>query len=187
MSRIGRQPVNIPEKVKVVIQGDTVKIEGPKGRTEHKVSSDFTCTMENNQLTIVPNKGVEKNNRFSSFYGMERAILNNKIRGVVEEYVKILRLEGIGYRSQLVGNTLNFTLGFSHPLSYVLPSGIVAVVENQTKITITGINKELVGMVASKIKSLKKPEPYQGKGIRYEGERIRRKAGKSAAGAKATK
>lgn len=187
MSRIGRQPVVIPEKVKVAINGNLVKIEGPKGKAEHTVSGSFDVKMENNQLQVSPKKDIEITKAVKSAYGMERATILNKVKGVVEEYVKVLQLEGVGYRANLAGTKLNFTLGFSHPLSYDLPAGIKAAVDNQTKITISGIDKQLVGMVASKIKHMKKPEPYQGKGVRYEGERIRRKAGKSAAGAKGAK
>jgi large subunit ribosomal protein L6 len=187
MSRIGKQPITIPEKVKVSIQGNVVKIEGPKGKAEHVMSADFEAKLDNNVLTVVPKKDAEVTKSHKSFFGMEKATLQNKVKGVSEEYVKVLQLEGVGYRANLQGTKLNFTLGFSHPVSYDMPAGIKAVVDNQTKITISGVDKQLVGLVASKIKHLKKPEPYQGKGVRYEGERIRRKAGKSAAGAKGAK
>jgi large subunit ribosomal protein L6 len=116
---------------------------------------------------------------------MERATINNKIIGVTEGYVKVLLLKGVGYRATLAGRVVNFTLGFSHPCEYKLPDGITVVVDNQTKLTVSGIDKDVVGQVAAEIRQLKPPEPYQGKGVMYEDEKIRRKAGKSAAGAKA--
>jgi large subunit ribosomal protein L6 len=114
-------------------------------------------------------------------HGMERAILNTKIAGVVAPYTKTLLLKGVGYRAALQGMTLNMTLGFSHPTVYKLPDGVKAVVDNQTKIILTGTDKQMLGQAAAEIRALKKPEPYQGKGVMYENERVRRKAGKSAA------
>ena len=184
MSRIGKQPVVIPDKVKVTKEGTDLKIEGAKGKTLHKMDPGFEYKMEGNTVTVIPKAGVEANNKWKALFGMERAVINNKVLGVMEGYTKVLVLKGVGYRASLAGTTLNFTLGFSHPSEYKLPAGITAVVDNQTKITITGIDKQLVGKVAAEIKQLKEPEPYQGKGIMYENEKIRRKAGKSAAGAK---
>ncbi len=185
MSRIGKKPVAIPEKVKVAVAGAVINIEGPKGKAQHAVSQYFDYKVENNTLTVIPKAGLEDLKNGQALFGMERATINNKVFGVTEGYVKTLILKGVGYRANLAGRTLNFTLGFSHPLDYTLPDGITAVVDNQTKITITGTDKHVVGQVAAEIKQLKLPEPYQGKGVMYEGEKIRRKAGKSAAGAKA--
>jgi large subunit ribosomal protein L6 len=185
MSRIGRKPVVIPEKVKVVKEGSLIKIEGPKGKATHPISEYFDYKIENNILTVVPKASVDGLKNGKALFGMERATIANKIIGVTEGYTEVLLLKGVGYRASLAGRTVNFTLGFSHPSEYQLPEGITVVVDNQTKLTITGVDKHTVGQVAAEIKSLKEPEPYQGKGIMYEGEHIRRKAGKSAAGAKA--
>lgn len=184
MSRIGKKPVVIPDNVKVIKEGNVLKIEGVKGKTQHNMDAGFEYKIEGNTLTVIPKPGVEANNKWKALFGMERAVINNKVLGVVEGYTKVLVLKGVGYRATLAGTVLNFTLGYSHPSEYKLPPGITAVVDNQTKITITGIDKHMVGKVAAEIKRLKPPEPYQGKGVMYENEKIRRKAGKSAAGAK---
>jgi len=181
MSRIGKKIIQVPDKVKVTKETDKIKIEGPAGKLEHNINAAFDYKIENNTISITSKEDFTRDKGLKAFYGMERAILNNKINGVKEAYVKTLLLSGIGYRTQLAGDTLNFTLGFSHPVKFKVPAGIKAVVEGQTKIVISGPDKGLVGLTASKIKMLKKPEPYGGKGIMYEGERIRRKAGKSAA------
>lgn len=184
MSRIGKKPVVIPDKVKVTKEGNAINIEGAKGKAQHNMNPGFEYKIEGNTLTVVPRPGVEANKKWNALFGMERAIINNKVIGVLEGYSKVLVLKGVGYRATLAGTTLNFTLGFSHPSEYKLPAGITALVENQTRITISGIDKHMVGKVAAEIKRLKPPEPYQGKGVMYENEKIRRKAGKSAAGAK---
>ena len=184
MSRIGKKPVVIPDKVKVTKEGNAIKIEGVKGKAQHNMDPGFEYKIEGNTITVIPRPGVEANNKWNAMFGMERAIINNKVIGVLEGYSKVLVLKGVGYRATLAGTTLNFTLGFSHPSEYKLPAGITALVENQTRITISGIDKHMVGKVAAEIKRLKPPEPYQGKGVMYENEKIRRKAGKSAAGAK---
>ncbi len=185
MSRIGKQPVIIPAGVKVSVSGDVLKIEGKAGKIDHPMVNHFDYKIEGNAVKITPKEGVSlKDKLIKAKYGTDRAILNNEMKGAVEGFTKVLVLVGVGYRAQLQGKKLNFTLGFSHPVSYELPEGIKADVKDQTRITITGINKQLVGQVAATIKKIKPPEPYQGKGVMYEGERIRRKAGKSAAGAK---
>jgi len=181
MSRIGKKIIQVPDKVKITKQADKILIEGPGGKLEHAIDPNFDYKIENNIVSITSKHDVEKDRNIKASYGMERAVLNNKINGAKEVYVKTLLLSGIGYRTQLAGDTLNFTLGFSHPVKFKLPAGIKAAVDGQTKIVLSGPDKALVGLTASKIKMLKKPEPYGGKGIMYEGERIRRKAGKSAA------
>jgi large subunit ribosomal protein L6 len=184
MSRIGKKPVAIPEKVKVTIEGSALKIEGAKGKTVHKMDPSFDYKVDAKTIVVSPKPGCDANKNWNALFGMERATINNKVLGVTEGYVKVLLLKGVGYRATLAGKVINFTLGYSHPLNYTIPEGITAVVDNQTKITITGIDKHMVGQVAAEIKQLKLPEPYQGKGVMYENEKIRRKAGKSAAGAK---
>lgn len=185
MSRIGKQPVKLPAGVKASAENGVIKIEGPKGKLTHKTDSYFVYKIESQAINVLIRENVSVDKNIRARFGLERAVLNNKVNGVLNGYSKTLVLTGVGYRAQLQGKKLNFTLGFSHPLSYDLPEGITAVVDNQTKITISGIDRQLVGQAAAKIKLMKPPEPYQGKGVKYEEERIRRKAGKSAAGAKA--
>jgi large subunit ribosomal protein L6 len=181
MSRIGKQLIKIPEKVKVTKEGQYIKIEGPVGKAQHSLAKEFEYKIENGIITVHIAPGLEKAKRINSLYGMERAILNHKILGTVALYSKTLLLKGVGYRAALQGMVINLTLGFSHPVVYKLPDGVKAVVDNQTKIILTGPDKQMLGQAAAEIRALKKPEPYQGKGIMYDDERVRRKAGKSAA------
>ncbi len=184
MSRIGKQPVKLTAGVKASVENGVIRIDGPKGKMDHRTDSYFDYKIDNQELTVTIKEGVTVDKNVRARFGLERAVLNNIANGVANGYSKTLVLTGVGYRAQLQGRKLNFTLGFSHPLSYDLPEGVNAAVDNQTKITITGIDRQLVGQAAAKIKLMKPPEPYQGKGVKYENERIRRKAGKSAAGAK---
>lgn len=181
MSRIGKMLIKIPEKVKVSKEGQFIKIEGPAGKAQHNLAKEFEYKIENGIITVHILQGFEKAKKIHALHGMERAILNGKIAGTVAAYTKTLLLKGVGYRAALQGMTLNLTLGFSHPVNYVLPAGVKAVVDNQTKITLTGTDKHILGQSAAEIRALKKPEPYQGKGVMYDTERVRRKAGKSAA------
>jgi len=187
MSRIGKKPVRIPEKVKVAKTDSALKIEGPNGKAEHKCSAEFDYSVENNEVKIMPKASLQKNKRLKALYGMERAMVNSKITGAAMGFSKTLLLKGVGYRVQAQGKKLNFTLGYSHPIVFDLPEGVKAAVDQQTKITLSGMDKQAVGQTAAKIKMLRPPEPYKGKGIMYENEHIRRKAGKSAAGAKGAK
>jgi len=183
MSRIGKKPISIPESVKIIQSGDLIKIEGPKGKVEHKINNNFDYIIKDKILTIVP-KTELTDKKIKSLFGLERMLLYNKINGVIEEYKKVLQIQGVGYRVQQQGNKLNFSLGFSHPVVYEAPQGIKVTIEEQKKeqkIIVTGIDKEKVGLVAAQIRALKKVEPYGGKGIKYEGEKVRTKVGKSAA------
>jgi large subunit ribosomal protein L6 len=181
MSRIGKMLIKVPEKVKVVKEGQLIKIEGPLGKAQHVMAKEFEYKIENGIITLHIAAGLENAKKINALYGMERAILNGKIAGTVALYTKTLLLKGVGYRAALQGMTLNLTLGFSHPVNYKLPDGVKAVVDNQTKIVLTGSDKHMLGQSAAEIRALKKPEPYQGKGVMYETEKVRRKAGKSAA------
>lgn len=180
MSRIGKQPIKIPAGVKVDIKGEVIKVEGPKGKLLHNLPAGVALKLENGVLTV-SNPGTAENGR--ALHGLSRTLLSNMVHGVSQGFTKELEITGVGYRAQTKGTVLNLTLGYSHPIDYKLPEGIQAKVDNNTKITVTGADKILVGMVAAKIRSFKEPEPYQGKGIRYAGEHIIRKQGK-AAGAK---
>ena len=184
MSRVGRKPIAIVPGVKVQKTEQTVKVTGPKGELNALVHPDISFEVKGDQI-LVTRSSDEKEQR--ALHGLWRALMQNMIKGVTEGYTKKLELVGVGYRAELKGKKLQLLLGFSHPILFKPPEGIKIEVPTQTNITISGIDKELVGQVAAKIRSFREPEPYKGKGVKYEGEYIRRKAGKAAAasGAKA--
>jgi large subunit ribosomal protein L6 len=175
MSRIGKLPIEIPSGVTITVDPDTITVNGTKGTLTQFALPGIQVKQEDNQL-IVTRENDEPKNRAK--HGLMRALLNNMVQGVSTGFSKQLELNGVGYRVALAGNGLKFNLGFSHEVNYALPTGITATVE-QNVITITGIDKQQVGQVAAEIRALKKPEPYKGKGIKYVGERIIRKSGKS--------
>ena len=180
MSRIGKKPITFPKNVKVS-QGDgVVKVEGPKGTLSSKMPEGIAMTVSENNL-VIERKSDDRLAR--SYHGLARTLINNMVTGVSAGFEKGLEISGVGYRAEVAGSTLKLVLGYSSPLEYAIPKGIEVKVDKQVNLVVSGINKELVGRVASEIRSLKKPEPYKGKGIKYAGEHIRRKAGK-AAGAK---
>ncbi len=182
MSRIGKLPIKIPDGVKINIDTDKIKIEGPKGKAEHIKNPDFNYEFDNKELKITMKNKDDK--ILKMVYGMERSILNSRIKGVVEEYTKVLLLKGIGYKVQLQGNVLSLTVGFTHPVTYKLPDNVHATIDSSTKIfkiILKSCDKDSVGRTAAEIRRIKPPEPYQGKGIMYENERVRRKVGKAAA------
>ncbi len=177
MSRIGKKPIEVPTGVKINIDGGAIKVEGPKGRLERIVNDQVTIKLEAEQLLVNPLD--EKTG--AALQGLTRSLVANMVEGVTKGFTKILEINGIGYRAELRGASLNLALGYSHPIDYPLPEGVTAEVEKQTKITLSGIDKELVGATAAKIRSFRPPEPYKGKGIKYAEERILRKAGKTGA------
>lgn len=177
MSRIGKQPITVPAGVQVNILGNEVSIVGPKGTLTRSVSSHITLAQEGTNVTVTP-KSMNKFDR--ALWGTYASHLKNMIEGVQTGFQKKLVIEGIGFRVKLEGKSLVFNIGFSHPVNVPLPEGITATVE-KNNITISGTNKEDVGQFASYVRSLKKPEPYKGKGIRYEKEVVRRKQGKKSA------
>lgn len=174
MSKIGKKPIAIPTGVTVNISGGAVSISGPKGQTVLPVLEWIDANMENSQLVLTSKKNIKQ---ASANWGTMRALLQNAIVGVTEGFKKVLEIEGIGFRATLEGKTLVLSIGFSHPVRYEPPAGIVIAAEKNV-LTISGIDRQLVGQVAAQIRALKKPEPYKGKGIHYQGEVIRRKAGK---------
>ena len=180
MSRKGKKPIALPKNVKISQNGNIVKVEGPKGTLSSKLPDGIAMTMEENQL-IIERKSDDRLAR--SYHGLARTLVNNMVTGVSAGFEKGLEISGVGYRAELAGSNLKLVLGFSSPVEYSIPKGIEVKIDKQVNLVVSGINKELVGRVASEIRSLKKPEPYKGKGIKYAGEYIRRKAGK-AAGAK---
>lgn len=178
MSRIGRKPILIPAGVTITFEENKVKVTGPLGNLESPLRPEIGHTLENNTLTF--NIAVETKES-PAYFGLVRSLVNNMVEGVTKGFEKKLELEGVGYRVMPEGSSdLKFTLGFSHPVIIKAPQGIKFETEGNTKFTIKGIDKYLVGQVASNIRKLKKPEPYKGKGIKYAGEVVRRKAGKSA-------
>jgi large subunit ribosomal protein L6 len=181
MSRVGKVPVKILQGVKVDIKDSVVKVEGPKGKLAHTLPRGVTAKIESGSVVLARDEKVASN--ASALHGLTRTLVHNMVHGVHTGFSKELDIVGVGYRASTKGNTLSMTLGYSHPVDYVLPAGITAKVENNTRVIVTGADKILVGMVAAKIRSFKKPEPYQGKGIKYVDEHIIRKQGK-AAGAK---
>ena len=178
MSRVGRKPIPIVTGVKVQKTDRSVKIVGPKGELSATVHPDIGFEIKDNQI-LITRSNDEKQQR--SLHGLWRALMANMIKGVTDGYSKKLELVGVGYRAEMKGKKLQLLLGFSHPILFAPPEGIKVEAPTQTNITISGIDKQLVGQVAAKIRSFRPPEPYKGKGVKYEGEYIRRKAGKAAA------
>lgn len=183
MSRIGKQSIKVPAGVKVSNKGNLYLFEGPKGKLSHEVPACIKVKVEGDHLYVTRDDKVEG---AAALHGLTRTLLSNCVHGVHTGYSKGLEINGVGYRAAVQGQSLNLTLGFSHPVAFTLPTGIAAKVDANTKIMITGADKHLVGKVSAEIRGLKPVEPYQGKGIRYAGEFVRRKAGKAAgaAGAK---
>lgn len=183
MSRIGRAPIAIPAKVQVNwTEGNLVTVKGPKGELSHQVDPDLKLTLENGSLTVV-RPSDDKEHR--SKHGLYRTLINNMVVGVSTGYTKQLEIHGVGYRASKVGNNLVVVVGYSHPVEVQPPAGVSFSVDGvdpatkATKISINGIDKQLVGQIAADIRSIRKPEPYKGKGVRYANEKVRRKAGKA--------
>ena len=177
MSKIGKINIPIPEKVKVILNGDIVNVEGPLGKKSLRIDVDiFDLKInEKKEVTIKPKKLTQDTKRL---WGMNRSLLNNAILGISNGYEKILELSGVGFRAAVKGKILNLQIGFSHDVNYTIPEDVKITVEKQTIIKITGYDKQLVGSVAAKIKSYKKTEPYKGKGIKEQGQYILKKEGK---------
>jgi large subunit ribosomal protein L6 len=176
MSRIGRLPIDIPAGVDVKIDGQSVTVKGPKGELSLVVAAPIEVALQENQV-LVTRPDDERESR--SLHGLTRSLINNQIIGVTQGYSKGLEIVGTGYRVAQKGSGVEFALGFSHPVNVEPPAGISFSVEGNNKLTVTGIDKQAVGEVAANIRKIRKPEPYKGKGIRYAGEVVRRKAGKS--------
>ena len=177
MSKIGKINISIPEKVKVILSGSNINIEGPIGKKTINVNIDI-FDLKVNDGKDISIKPKEINDKTKRLWGMNRSLINNAIIGASTGFEKVLELSGVGYRASLKGNDLNLQLGFSHDINFKIPEGIKIVVEKQTTIKISGSDKQQVGMVASKIKSLRPPEPYKGKGIKEKGQFIIKKEGK---------
>lgn len=177
MSRIGRLPVPVPNGVEVTIEGQDVSVKGPKGQLALTVSEPITVARAEDGSVEVARPDDERASR--SLHGLTRSLINNMVVGVTEGYTKKLEIHGTGYRVTAKGSDLEFALGYSHPILVKAPEGISFAVENPTRFSVSGIDKQLVGEVAANIRKLRKPDPYKAKGVRYEGEHIRRKVGKA--------
>jgi large subunit ribosomal protein L6 len=176
MSRIGKKPIPVPDKVKVDIKPDTVVVTGPKGTVTNLIPPGIKWQQKDKQLLAVrqDDTGPQR-----AFHGLARALVANAVRGVTEGFTRELEIVGVGYRAEQRKNSVVFTLGFSHPIEYPIPPGINITVDKQTKLVITGVDRQQVGQIAANIRSLKKPDPYKNKGIRYVGEVLKKKAGKA--------
>ena len=177
MSRIGKLPIAVPSGVDVAIDQSLVTVKGPKGTLSHTIAAPITVAKGEDGILEVKRPDDERNSR--SLHGLTRTLINNMVLGVTEGYEKKLEIHGTGYRVQARGSNLEFALGYSHSITVEPPAGITFVVENQTRFSVQGIDKQLVGEVAANIRKLRKPDPYKGKGVRYAGEQIRRKVGKA--------
>jgi large subunit ribosomal protein L6 len=180
MSRVGKAPVRIVQGVKVEVKDGNVRVEGPKGKLSQKVPAGVMVKVDAGQVLVTRDDGVENS---GALHGLTRTLIQNMVHGVSVGFTRELDIVGVGYRAATKGNTLNLTVGYSHPIDYEMPAGVTVKVENNTHLVLNSADKILLGMVAAKIRSFKEPEPYQGKGIKYSDEHIIRKQGK-AAGAK---
>jgi large subunit ribosomal protein L6 len=182
VSRIGKLPVTVPSGVEIKIESGEVSVKGPKGQLSQRVLFDVVDVKVSDGRVLVERKGDAKAHR--SAHGLTRTLIANMVEGVSKGFRKSLEITGVGYRVAKSGERLNLSLGYSHPISFEPPKGVELTVEGQNKIHVNGIDKQAVGQVAADIRRLRKPEPYKGKGIRYEGERIRKKLGKAGKAAK---
>lgn len=176
MSRIGKSPVPIPDKVSVTLNGLSVSVKGPKGTLERILPDGVTVSQKDNTIVVEPSSQTR---RSRERHGLCRSLVANMVEGVSQGYSRRLEIIGVGYRAQVKGKTLVVNAGYSHPVEMTPPEGVTFAVENSTNVIVSGADKELVGNEAAKVRSIRPPEPYKGKGIKYEGERILRKAGKS--------
>ena len=176
MSRIGKQPIAIPPKVKVEVKGQQVFVEGPKGKLNWQLPRHTSIKVEAGKV-LVSRQGDD--DRVKALHGLSRALVNNMVRGVSEGFVKKLEIQGVGFKAAVQGKAVNLSLGYSHPINYPIPDQIKVTVEENTKLTIEGPDKRVVGQVAAEIRGFYPPEPYKGKGVRYVGEHVQRKEGKT--------
>ena len=176
MSRIGKAPITVPSGVDVAVEGQQVTVKGPKGTLSHTVDQPIAVLVDDGVLSVT-RPDDERENR--ALHGLSRSLLANLVQGVSQGYERKLEIHGVGYRVQLQGSTLVFALGYSHPLRIDPPEGISFTVESPTRFAVAGIDKQLVGQVSANIRRLRRPDPYKGKGVRYAGEQIRRKVGKT--------
>lgn len=177
MSRIGKKPIPVPAGVDVTIDGQKVSVKGPKGALDLTVAEPITVERSENGAIVVNRPNDERESR--SLHGLSRTLVSNLVTGVTQGYTTKMEIFGVGYRVQLKGSNLEFALGYSHPVVIEAPEGISFAVESPTKFSVTGIDKQKVGQISANIRRLRRPDPYKGKGVRYEGEQVRRKVGKT--------
>jgi len=178
MSRIGKKPIPIPQGVKVQVQGNVVAVQGPKGKLETRIPAGITMEQKDGHLIA-----ARENDSQSALHGLARALVNNAVEGVTRGWARELEIVGVGYRAEMKGkNTVVFTLGYSHPIEVPLPAGVECVIDpKQTRLTVSGIDRQKVGQVAADMRGLRPPDPYKNKGVRYAGERLKKKVGKTGA------
>jgi len=178
VSRVGKKPISVPDGVEVTVKGNVVTVKGPKGELRREVNPAIKIEFKNGEVTVArPNDSKP----YRALHGLYRSLLANMVVGVTKAFVKKLEIVGVGYKGEMKNNRLTMQLGYSHPIVFVPPEGVEIVTEGGTSLSVSGIDKELVGQVAAKIRSFRPPEPYKGKGVKYADEQIRRKAGKTAA------
>lgn len=179
MSRTGKRPIKIPDKVKVQVTGGTLKAKGPLGEQALPIYPEIEVVLDEKTVTV---RRRDDSQKARSLHGLLRSLVFNAVNGVAVGFEKKLEINGVGYRAESKGNVLKLTLGYSHPIEYAIPEGIKIAVKDQTRVTVSGRDKELVGRVCAQLRALRPPEPYKGKGIKYAEERILRKVGKAAGG-----
>jgi large subunit ribosomal protein L6 len=178
MSRIGKKPISIPKGVKVDVHPGAVEVQGPKGKLRQAFPAGIGFEVQGDQLQA---KTLKEDPQLGKFHGLARSLVANAVRGVTEGFRKDLDIVGVGYRAELKGKQVVFALGYSHPVVFDIPTGIDVAIDKQTHITVTGVDRQLVGQVAANIRRLRKPDPYKQKGVRYTGEQLKKKAGKTGA------
>jgi large subunit ribosomal protein L6 len=178
MSRIGKKPVTVPQGVTLDLQGNTVAVKGPKGELRRTLHPEMRLALADGTFTVVRPSDEPKH---KALHGLSRTLVQNMIDGVTKGFTKTLEIQGVGYKAEAKPYGVNLIVGFSHPVKYAAPKGIKISVENNTVVKIEGADKEIVGQVASELRAVRPPEPYKGKGVRYQGEQVRRKAGKTGA------
>jgi large subunit ribosomal protein L6 len=178
VSRIGRQPVAVPAGVTVEITGNRIRVKGPRGELARVLPAAIRVTQDGDVLTVTRPDDQERN---KALHGLTRTLVANMVEGVTRGYERVLEIQGVGYKAEAGAKGLTLTVGLSHPVTFAAPAGITFAVENNTVVKVSGASKELVGQVAAELRAVRPPEPYKGKGIRYQGEQVRRKAGKTGA------
>jgi large subunit ribosomal protein L6 len=176
MSRVGKKPITIPSEVAVSLTEGAITVKGPKGTLDRSVPLQLSIQIEGNQITLRPQ---DQSQKVRALFGLYRTLIANMVKGVAEGFERVLEIQGVGYRAEIQGNQLMLSLGYSHPVPFLLPEGVTGQVDKLTRISLKGIDKDLLGLTAARIRRFRPPEPYKGKGIKYQEEKIRRKVGKT--------